>query len=138
MRLPGKTNTQKKYIYQKPALPKASGVQGTACPAPWAKSCSKPCPPGRLLLSAGSRASTTWWRKVLVFSKCVPGGCFTFLMKMWSHAATLNKCSCVRIAQFREAQGSAQQRARREPPAHVMCERTLGLLLAHCRGIFRL
>lgn len=96
-----KNKYTKKYIYQKPALSKASGVQGTACSASWAESYSKSCPPWTaLLLSAGSRASTTWWRKALVFSKCVPGGCFTFLIKMWSHAATLNKCSCVTVAQF--------------------------------------
>ena len=45
MRLPGKTNTQKKYIYRKPALPKARGVQGTACSASWARATVKSCAP---------------------------------------------------------------------------------------------
>lgn len=40
-----KNKYTKKYIYQKPALSKASGVQGTACSASWAESYSKSCPP---------------------------------------------------------------------------------------------
>lgn len=99
-------HTQKNTFYQKPVLPKASGVQGTERSGFWAKSYSKSCPTSPscpvLLLSCqpDQAALTTWWRRALVFSKCVLGGCFTFLIKMWSHVATLNKCSCVRIAQF--------------------------------------
>lgn len=128
MRLPGKTNTQKSTFIRSLRCPRLAGYKVLRVQLPGPRATVSHVPPGLLLLlSAGSRASTTWWRKALVFSKCVQGGCFTFLIKMWSHAATLNKRSCVTVAQFR-GPGLRTPAGRREPP-YGMCQRTLGLLL---------
>lgn len=90
-----KNKHKKSTFYQRPGLPKASGVQGTECSASWAKSYSKSHPPVLLpSCQLDQAASTTWRRRALVFSKCVLGECFTFLIKMWSHVATLSKCFC--------------------------------------------